>query len=45
MDANRFQERRGRHQMLVEREVIRELARRIGREFDPERVVLFGSYA
>jgi predicted nucleotidyltransferase len=31
--------------MLVQRKAIREFARRIGEEFKPERVVLFGSYA
>ena len=31
--------------MLVAMEQIEELSRRIAREFDPERIVLFGSYA
>jgi predicted nucleotidyltransferase len=30
---------------MVEMEQIEELARRIGREFQPDKVVLFGSYA
>jgi uncharacterized protein len=30
---------------MVTMEQIRELGRRIGREFQPDRVVLFGSYA
>ena len=31
--------------MLVQRKAIRELAQRIGQEFNPHRVILFGSYA
>lgn len=31
--------------MFVSKEEIQELARPIGREFNPERVILFGSYA
>lgn len=31
--------------MMVSKDDIRDLARQIGREFNPERVILFGSYA
>jgi predicted nucleotidyltransferase len=31
--------------MLVSRKTIRDFARRIGRRFKPDRVILFGSYA